>query len=65
MKATGAAEYSAHSKAFSHAVETVFESPSTVPPPGEILPRHLYFHGSTDGVILLRLAQVESEESFP
>ena len=32
VKGTGAAEYSAHSKAFSHAVETIFETPSTVPP---------------------------------
>jgi phosphoglycolate phosphatase-like HAD superfamily hydrolase len=70
-----AAEASAHARAFSHAVQTVLgengkttATTTTVPPVAQALPRHLY-HGSTDGLILLRLAQatlgMEASRSFP
>lgn len=62
-----AAEASAHSRAFSHAVGSVFPR-GPVQAVAEALPRELY-HGSTDGLILLRLARatlgIEPDESFP
>lgn len=71
-----AAAESAHARAFSHAVGQVLSpnNPSSssssaipVPPVAEMLPRRLY-HGSTDGLILLRLARaalgIEPDRSF-
>lgn len=68
VKGSGrAAAESAHARAFSHAVSEILGSGKPVTPVAEALPRHLY-HGSTDGLILLRLAraalQVESEEAY-
>lgn len=48
------AESSAHAQAFSYAVSQVFGQP--VPPIADVLRRDQY-HGSTDGLILLRLAR--------
>ncbi|KAG7371282.1 haloacid dehalogenase-like hydrolase [Nitzschia inconspicua] len=72
-----AAEASLHAQAFSHAVRKVLASSSSgnsnknqkdIPPVAQALPRELY-HGSTDGLILLRLAQatldMDATESFP
>ena len=53
-----AADTSAHARAFSHAVQEVLVakgSDTTIPPVADVLPSHK-FHGSTDGLILLRLA---------
>ena len=63
-----AADTSAHARAFSHAVQQVLvtqkpakngsgsdHQPIAIPPVADVLPRHK-FHGSTDGLILLRLA---------
>ena len=63
-----AADTSAHSRAFSHAVGTILGEGKPVAPVAEALPSLLY-HGSTDGLILLRLARatlgVEPAESVP
>ena len=64
-----AAAAAAHARAFSHAVAKVLGvSNQNIPPVAEALPQHLY-HGSMDGLILLRLAEatlgMESSESFP
>jgi phosphoglycolate phosphatase-like HAD superfamily hydrolase len=65
-----AAASSAHARAFSHAVGTVLggHDSSNIAPVAQALPRELY-HGSTDGLILLRLAHatlgMEASESFP
>ena len=66
-----AAEESAHAQAFAHAVGEIMGKetmPSgAITPVAQALPRRLY-QGSTDGLILLRLAQAElgikSSESF-
>jgi phosphoglycolate phosphatase-like HAD superfamily hydrolase len=68
VKGSGrAAAESAHARAFSHAVSEILGGGKQVPPVAEALPRHLY-HGSTDGLILLRLARatlgVEPEEAY-
>lgn len=59
---------SAHSRAYTHAVSTILNNGNPVQPVAEALPIHLY-HGSTDGLILLRLARatlnLESKDSFP
>ena len=63
-----AAAESAHALAFSHAVGTILGDGTPVASCAEALPKHLY-HGSTDGLILLRLAKatldIDSSESFP
>ena len=63
-----AADTSAHSRAFSHAVSQVLNQGKPVQSVADALPRELY-HGSTDGLILLRLARatlgLESQESLP
>jgi phosphoglycolate phosphatase-like HAD superfamily hydrolase len=82
VKGSGqSAEASAHARAFSHAVSTVLSPligatatndertrPIVVPPVAQALPRELY-HGSTDGLILMRLARatlgMEPDVSFP
>lgn len=51
-----AASESVHARAFSHAVATVCNHGKPVAPVAQALPRRLY-HGSTDGLILLRLVQ--------
>ena len=51
-----AAAESVHARAFSHAVSTVFHQGRPVTPVADALPRRLY-HGSTDGLILLRLVE--------
>jgi phosphoglycolate phosphatase-like HAD superfamily hydrolase len=68
VKGSGrAAAESAHARAFSHAVSEILGDGTPVTPVAEALPRHLY-HGSTDGLILLRLARatlgVEPEEAY-
>jgi len=68
VKGSGkAASESAHARAFSHAVSTVLNSSQPVTSVADALPTHLY-HGSTDGLILLRLAKatlgMESKDSF-
>lgn len=67
VKGSGqAAAESAHAKAFAHAVSDILGDGTPITPVAEALPRKLY-HGSTDGLILLRLARatlgVEPEES--
>jgi hypothetical protein len=63
-----AAAESAHALAFSHAVGTVLGDGRPVASVATALPQHLY-HGSTDGLILLRLAKatlgIDTNESFP
>lgn len=64
-----AAAASAHARAFSHAVGVVLgDGTNSVTPVAEALPRTLY-QGSTDGLILLRLARatlgVEPVDAFP
>ena len=63
-----AASEGAHARAFSHAVSNVLGNGAPIPPVSEALPRELY-HGSTDGLILLRLAKatlnINSKESYP
>ena len=57
VKGSGqAAEASAHAKAFASAVGSVLGSTGPTPLPAAILPPHKY-HGSTDGLIALRLAE--------
>ena len=57
LKGSGEAmEASAHSKAYSHAVSTVLNNGKPIIPVSEALRIELY-HGSTDGLILLRLAK--------
>ena len=68
VKGSGrAAAESAHARAFSHAVSTVLNNSQPIAPVADALPIQLY-HGSTDGLILLRLARatlgMESKESF-
>lgn len=62
------ADTSAHSRSFAHAVSQVFGNGQIIQPVAEALPRELY-HGSTDGLILLRLAKatldIDTEQSFP
>jgi phosphoglycolate phosphatase-like HAD superfamily hydrolase len=56
VKGSGrAASESAHARAFSHAVSTILNNQQSITPVAQALPRKLY-HGSTDGLILLRLA---------
>ena len=52
----GGSDVSAHARAFSHAVGTVLGDGTPTIPVAEAIPRHK-FHGSTDGLILLRLAR--------
>ena len=58
VKGSGqAADNSAHARAFSYAVGTVLgDGSNPVTPVAQALPQHEY-HGSTDGLILLRLAR--------
>lgn len=57
LKGSGEAmEASAHSRAYSHAVSTILNDGDPIIPVSEALPIELY-HGSTDGLILLRLAK--------
>jgi phosphoglycolate phosphatase-like HAD superfamily hydrolase len=62
-----AAEASAHARAFGHAVGTVLGDGRPVTSVAQALPQRLY-HGSTDGLILLRLARatlgIEPDKSF-
>jgi len=64
------ADASAHSRAFGYAVEMVLGdgNPAQAKLVGDVLPKELY-HGSTDGLILLRLARatlgIEPNESNP
>ena len=62
------ADASAHSRAFSHAVGSVLGDGNPVQPVAEALPRELY-HGSTDGLISLRLSRatlgIEPAEAAP
>lgn len=51
-----AAAESSHARAFAHAVATHFNNGQPITPVAEALPRRLY-QGSTDGLILLRLAK--------
>ena len=51
-----AAEASAHMRSFAHGVGVVFGDGSPTPLPADILPGAGY-HGSTDGLISLRLAK--------
>lgn len=51
-----AAAESAHARAFNHAVSTLYNDGRPVTPVAKALPRRLY-QGSTDGLILIRLAQ--------
>lgn len=61
VKGSGrAAAESAHARAFSHAVSEILGGGKQITPVAEALPRHLY-HGSTDGLILLRLARAALE----
>lgn len=67
VKGSGrAAAESAHSRSFSHAISEILGDGKQITPVAEALPQHL-FHGSTDGLILLRLARatlkVEPEEA--
>jgi phosphoglycolate phosphatase-like HAD superfamily hydrolase len=63
-----AAAKSAHALAFAHAVGQVLGGGTSITPVAEALPRRSY-EGSTDGLILLRLARatlgIEPSESFP
>ena len=65
-----AAAESAHARAFGFAVETILGEgkSNSITPVAEALPRRLY-QGSTDGLILLRLARatldIETSKSFP
>jgi len=65
---TGKADITVHAQAFAHAVGVVLGDGGDVTPVSESLPRNK-FHGSTDGLILLRLARatlgIEPNESFP
>lgn len=69
VKGTGTADVSAHSKAFAYGCGKIL-SPDGKPttPVAQVLERKKY-HGSTDGLILLRLAKaslgVEPEEAVP
>ena len=57
VKGSGqSAEASAHARAFAHALGHVLGNGSPTPLPAEALPGAAY-HGSTDGLICLRLAQ--------
>jgi FMN phosphatase YigB (HAD superfamily) len=57
LKGSGEAmEASAHSRAYSHAVSTIINEGEPIISVSEALPIELY-HGSTDGLILLRLAK--------
>ena len=57
VKGSGqAAEASAHARAFASAVGSVLGDGPPTPLPAEALPGNLY-HGSTDGLIVLRLAK--------
>ena len=62
-----AAAKGAHARAFGHAVGQILGEGTNVTPVAEALPRRLY-EGSTDGLILLRLARaslgIEPSESF-
>jgi phosphoglycolate phosphatase-like HAD superfamily hydrolase len=64
------ADTSAHSRAFAHAVGSIWTETGGAPvqPVAQALPQHLY-HGSTDGLILMRLAKatldIPPEVSFP
>ncbi|KAL3933017.1 MAG: hypothetical protein SGBAC_010579 [Bacillariaceae sp.] len=69
VKGSGqAAAEGAHAKAFSHAVGSILGDGKPVTPVAESLPVHLY-HGSTDGLILLRLAKatlgIDTDVSYP
>ena len=58
VKGSGqASDASAHARAFAHAVGAILGNGSPTPLPAEVIPRESY-HGSTDGWISLRLAQV-------
>jgi len=63
-----AADTSAHARAFSHAVGRVLGDGDAVTPVAQALER-TDFHGSTDGLILLRLARatlgIDAKESSP
>ncbi len=63
-----AAAEGAHAKAFRHAVATVLGNGQSITPIADALPTRLY-HGSTDGLILLRYARaalgMEPTDSFP
>ena len=69
VKGSGqAAEASAHARAFASAVGSVLGGGPPTPLPAEALPGNLY-HGSTDGLIVLRLAKaalgIPASESAP
>ena len=69
VKGSGqSADASAHMRSFAHGVGTVFGDGSPTPLPAEILPGAGY-HGSTDGLISLRLARaalgVEPSDAAP
>ncbi|CAJ1958409.1 unnamed protein product [Cylindrotheca closterium] len=69
VKGSGqAAAESAHAKAFSHAVGTILGDGKSVTPVAKALPGNLY-HGSTDGLISLRLAKatlgIDTDVSYP
>jgi len=69
VKGSGqAAAESAHAKAFSHAVGSILGDGKSVTPVADALPTNLY-HGSTDGLILLRLTKatlgIDTEVSYP
>mmetsp|Transcript_11575 Transcript_11575/g.13625 ORF Transcript_11575/g.13625 Transcript_11575/m.13625 type:complete len:334 (+) Transcript_11575:43-1044(+) len=69
VRSTGEkAEAGAHSRAFSHAVGNVLGNNQEIMPVAKALPNNK-FQGSTDGLILLRLARatldIEPSESFP
>ena len=68
VKGSGrAASESAHARAFGHAVSNILGDGDKITPVANALPRHLY-HGSTDGLILLRLARatldVQPEDAY-
>ena len=69
VRSTGEkAEAGAHSRAFSHAVGKVLGNNQEIIPVAKALPNNKY-QGSTDGLILLRLARatldIEPRDSFP
>eukprot|EP00980_Cylindrotheca_fusiformis_P012529 scaffold3079_cov119-Cylindrotheca_fusiformis.AAC.5 len=67
VKGSGQSARSAHAKAFSVAVGQVLADGPPVSPVAEAIPVHLY-HGSTDGLIVLRLAKatlgMDSTEAY-
>jgi hypothetical protein len=57
VKGSGEATvHSAHARSYSHAVSQILNQGQPIPRVADVLPRELY-HGSTDGLILLRLAR--------